>query len=93
MEENQKVIEDELEKIRKERKRIEPLLEEMESSIKEMNIKISILRKEIRGKNEEINEIEERRRKTIDDKRELQGLMRICWSGKGIKYINKYIDY
>ena len=47
------------------------LLEEMESSIKKMNKKISILRKEIRGKNKEINEIEERRRKTIDDKREL----------------------
>ena len=43
----------------------------MESSIKKMNKKISILRKEIRGKNKEINEIEERRRKTIDDKKEL----------------------
>ena len=32
-------IEDELEKTRKERKRIEPLLEEMDSSIKEMNKK------------------------------------------------------
>ena len=81
MEENKKVIEDELEKIRKERKRIEPLL--IESSIKEMNKKISILRKEIRGKNEEINEIEERRRKIIDNKRELQGLTRVRWSLKG----------
>ena len=34
----------------------------MESSIKKMNKKISILRKEIRGKNEEINEIEEHKR-------------------------------
>ena len=61
----------------------------MECSIKEMNKKISILRKEIREKNKEIKEIEESRRKTIDDKRELQGLMRVCWSGKVIRDINK----
>ena len=82
MEENKRVIEDELEKIRKERKRIEPLLEEMETSIKDMNKKISILRKEIRGKNEEIDQIEDSRRKTINNKRELQGLMRVKWSEK-----------
>ena len=34
MEENHKVIADELDKIRKDRKRIEPLLEEMKCSIK-----------------------------------------------------------
>ena len=41
-----------------------------------MNKKISISRKEI-------NEIEEHRRKTIDNKRELQGLMRVRWNLKG----------
>ena len=58
----------------------------MESSIKEVNKTISILRKEI----------EECRRKTIDNKRELQGLMRIRWSLKGIKdpkIINDYYNY
>ena len=83
MEENKRVIEDELENIRKERKRIEPLLEEMETSIKDMNKKISILRKEIRARNEEIDQIEDSRRKTINNKRELQGLMRVKWSEKG----------
>ena len=36
-----------------------------------------------REKSKEIEEIEEIRRKIIDDKRELQGLMRVRWSGKG----------
>ena len=56
-------IEDELAKTRNEKKRIELLLEEMESSIKEMNRKISVLRKEIKIKYEELDEIENSRRK------------------------------
>ena len=39
MEEKKMNIEDELAKTRNERKRIEPLVEEMETSIKEMNKK------------------------------------------------------
>ena len=56
-------IEDELAKTRNEKKRIELLLEEMESSIKEMNRKISVLRKEIKIKYEELDEIQNSRRK------------------------------
>ena len=58
-------IEDELAKTRNEKKRIELLLEEMESSIKEMNRKISFLRKEIKIKYEELDEIENSRRKKL----------------------------
>ena len=58
-------IEDELAKTRNEKKRIELLLEEMESSIKEMNRKISVLRKEIKIKYEELDEIENSRRKKL----------------------------
>ena len=47
-----------------------------------MNRKISVLRKEIRIKYEELDEIEKSRRKKIDNKRELQGLMRVRWSEK-----------
>ena len=58
-------IEDELAKTRNEKKRIELLLEEMESSIKEMNRKMSVLRKEIKIKYEELDEIENSRRKKL----------------------------
>ena len=65
--------------------RLEKIEKELKCSIKILNKKIWILRKELREKNKEIKEIEELtcRRKTIDDKRELQGLMRVRWSGKG----------
>ena len=67
----------------------------MESSIKEMNRKITEFRREIRIKYEELDEMEEIRRKKIDSKRELQGLMRVRWSqkrkGKGNKRSYKLI--
>ena len=65
MEDNKMKIEDELAKTRNEKKRIELLLEEMESSIKEMNRKMSVLRKEIKIKYEELDEIENSRRKKL----------------------------
>ena len=55
----------------------------MECSIKVLNRNIWLVRKEIKEKSKEIKNMEEIRRKTIDDKRELQGLMRVCWSTKG----------
>lgn len=61
----------------------------MESSIKEMNRKITEFRREIRIKYEELDEMEEIRRKKIDSKRELQGLMRVRWSQKRKRKGNK----
>ena len=52
----------------------------MESYTKEMNRKITELRKEITIKYEELDEIEKITRKKIDSKRDLQGLMRVRWS-------------
>ena len=89
MEESKMNIEEELAKTRNERKRIEPLLDEMESSIKEMNRKITEFRREIRINYEELDEMEEIRRKKIDSKRELQGLMRVRWSQKRKRKGNK----